>query len=82
MRELGLTKKSESESVVGGAWVQGLRRKEVVGYRRRGASYGPLVFDAATGVLTFAETAGRDGFDDMNFTLVEPSSFLKLRRGM
>lgn len=55
-RELGLTKLDDS-TVAMRAWAQGLRRKEVLGYRCPDGGSGAFVFDTAagTGVLTYAE---------------------------
>ena len=61
-RELGIAK-SDDGTIVMRAWAQGLRRKEVLGYRcPDGGGSGAFVFDTATpGVLTYAEACRRGG---------------------
>ena len=59
-RELGLTKPDDS-TIAMRAWAQGLRRKEVLGYRCADGGSGAFVFDTAAGVLTYAEAFRRGG---------------------
>lgn len=67
-REVGATR-LECDTLVR-AWAQGLQRKDVLNYRRPDDASGAFVFDTATGVLTYAETLGGNGFDARFFTFV------------